>query len=209
MTLWHRAPRSVYQVYDEESYLSGEGAAAGVGEPTGASGPAGAGRSAGDGRERMEAPSHGPHAVRLLTLGLLGLVTAIAATIIVVQALHHSQAAPAPVTSHRDRTRSAWTATSQPPMPKPTPASRVQPGSTTRTVTSESVASAPVVPVPPAYISAAVSSGGSGRSGASAISPLASPTGPSAGVADAASLPVGEPLSASESHTDGEFGFER
>ncbi len=205
MTLWRRAPRSVYRVYDEESYLSGEGAAAGVGEPAGASPPAGADRSADGGYEQVEALSHSPRVVRLLTLGLLGVVTAIAATIVAAQLLHHSQAAQAPVAVHRDRGRSAWTATPRPP----TPAPPVRPGSRTRTATVAPVVSASAIPAPPARISAVVSSGGSGRSGASAVSPLASRMRPSPVVADVALLPAGESLSESESHTDGEFGFER
>lgn len=235
MTLWRRAPRSVYQVYDEESYLSGDGAAASVGEPTGASGldgvsgPAGAGRSAGEEREQMETLSHGPRAVRLLALGLLGVVSVIAATIIAAQTLHHSQAPPAPIAGRRDRVRSAWTATPH----SPTPASRVRQSLTTRTGTVASVAPVPAIPLPPAHGSAAASSRGYGRSGVSAVSPSASPTWPSVGVADAVSLPASElsspgrlrsteglsstnelsltnaPLSASESQVDDEFGFER
>jgi hypothetical protein len=222
MTFWRRAPRSVYQVYDEESYLSGEGAAAGVGEPVGASGPVDAGRPVGDGREHMEALSHGPRAARLLILGLLGVITAVAAIIVAAHVLHHSRAAPSPVAAHRDRTRSAWTAMPQPP----TPASRERPRSTTRTVTSAPVASVPALPAPSSHSFAAASSGGSGRSDASAVSPLASPTQPLVGIADAASLPASElpstdelsstnaslpeaaSPSANELHTDGEFGFE-
>ena len=204
MTLWRRAPRSVYQVYGEESYLSGEGVAAGVGEPAGADGLPGAGRSTDGGHEQMEALSHSPRAIRLLMLGLLGVVAAIVATIVAAQVLHHSQAAPAPVVVHRDRTRSAWTATSQ--LPTPTPPVRA--GSRTRTATFAPVVSASAIPAPPAHISAAVSSGGSGRSDTSVVSPLASPMRSSPVVADAALLPAGEPLSASESHADGEFGFE-
>jgi hypothetical protein len=245
MTFWRRAPRSVYQVYDEESYLSGEGAPAGVGEPVasdelvstgtpaGASGPAGAGGLAGDERERMVALSHGLRTVRLLALSLLGIVTAIAATIVAAQVLHHSQAAPAPVVAHRDRTRSAWTVTPQPSMP----VSRERPRSTTRAATVAPAILAPVAPTRPAHISAAASSRDSERSGSSTASPT-SPTRLSAGVADAASLPASElpstdesfstnalppegalpaselpatdeSLSAGESHTYGEFGFEQ
>lgn len=193
MTLWRRAPRSVYRVYDEESYLSGEGASAGVGGP------------ADDGREQLAPPLRGPRALRLLALGLLGIVTAIAATIVAAQLLHHAQTDP-PVAARRDRTGSVWAMASQPP----TPASREHPGSTTRSVTAAPVALAPAIPATPAHSSVAASLGGSARrSGGSVVSALVPPTRPSTGVANAAWLSASESLAANESRANGEFGFER
>ncbi len=195
MTFWQRTPRSVYQVYDEERYLAGEGVPDGVGEP------AGTGRPVGDEREWMQELSHGPRVIRLLVLGLLGVVTAIAATIVAAQVLHHTKAAPVPIAARRDHTRSLWTA-SQPHLPASQPhlyASRVRPGSTRRTVTSAPVASAPRTPAAVPYSSIAAL----GRSGGSAMSPSRPSTRLSAGIAGAASWPT------SESHVDDEFGFER
>jgi hypothetical protein len=222
VTFWRRTPRSVYQVYDEERYLAGEDAPGGVSEPAGAVGPVG------DEREQMQAQSHGPRVVRLLALGLLGVVTAAAAIIVAVQMLHHTKAVSAPIAARRDHTRSVWTP-SQPPVP----AWRAQPGSITRTVRAAPVASAPIVPAAAPPSSAATSSRGFGGSGGTVVSPPTPLTRSSAGIADAASWPTSElpPANGSpsangslleggssvtsvfpptnESHVDGEFGFER
>jgi hypothetical protein len=235
MTLWRRAPRSVYQVYDEESYLAGEDAPAGMGEPVDSGGPVGVGLPAHEERERMTTLSHGPRAVPLLTFGLLGVVAAVAAIIVVVQLPHRPRAAPAPVVAHRDRTPSTWV--SEPQQPKPALRSRL--GSPTQAVTAAPAVSAPAASAETPHRFATPSSRGFGKSGGSAVYPSTPLTLPSAAIAGTASWPTSELALADElpaanrlpsaspsslddgspsmsmspptgeSQIDGEFGFER
>lgn len=218
MTFWRRAPRSVYRVYDEDQYLAGEPEHVGEGEP------------AGEDREQTAAVSRGPRSVRLLALGLLAAVTTSAAAIVAVEVSRHSQTASAPPVARRDRAHPAGPAVPRPPMP----ASRRWLGPT-----ATPMASAPAVPERAMRRSVTASLSSAVTRGRSAPYSSTAPTQPSVGAADMAvwhtgeSLsaggcsPIGEPpardrsparggllttgesLSASELHTDGEFGFER
>lgn len=94
MTLWRRAPRSVYEVYDEEGYLSGEG------EPIG--GPESADESFGQTAVSQTAVScKDSRTVRLFALGLLSVVTVSAAAIVAVGVSRHPNA-PALGVARRD-----------------------------------------------------------------------------------------------------------
>jgi hypothetical protein len=194
MSFWRRAPRSVYQVYDEEQYLAGESETAGEGE------------LASEDHEQItvptQVPTHGPRSVRLLALGVLAVVTVSAASIVAVAARHHSQTGPVPVVAHRGRTHPAWT--TEPELP--TRVSQAQPSRTPRVVL---VASAPVVPKLPAHSSAVSSSRRVGMDERSVMPPSGAPMQPSSEVADAAAWPTNESSPTNESQIDDEFGFER
>lgn len=187
MTLWHRAPRSVYQVYDEEQYFAGED------EPVV------------EDREQPAPSSHDPRSVRLLALGLLATVTLSVAGIVAVDALRRSHTTPAPAVSRRDPTRQARPVALSPPMP----ASGGERGSAVRTMTIATPVPVPAVSERPARRPAVVSPRCVGVPGRSGAYPLAAPIERTVAAADVASWHASESPPTDESQVDGEFGFER
>ena len=115
MKLWHRAPRAVYRVYDEDDYLAGPDLHGGeqdrVGhesqDPAGGFGHIDAGYSnhsaavpdahVREPRDVFTARSHRGRSGRALALGLLCAVAASAAALVGLEISHRSAPARAPV----------------------------------------------------------------------------------------------------------------
>jgi hypothetical protein len=192
MSLWRRAPRSVYRVYEEEQYLAGEG------EPPVEDLPAA------EDREAIAALSRGSRYGRLLPLGLLAAVTASATGIAAMAIMRRPYKAPVPAVAHRDRAHPTRPAASALPMP----VSRARPGSIARAVKTVSLISPPVAAGPAAHRFAVVSPGPIGMGGRSAVYAPTSPIQPAAGAADMATWHTSELSATNESHADNEFGFE-
>jgi hypothetical protein len=119
MTLWRRAPRSVYQVYDEEQYLAGpkvpgserigpdhesQAPASGLGQiDPGYPHAPGAlpGAYARQESDRLAERSTHRTSGRVLALSLLSVVTAGATGLVALEVSRHSAATPPPVSRHR------------------------------------------------------------------------------------------------------------
>jgi hypothetical protein len=204
MTLWHRAPRSVYEVYDEEQYLSGEGNP--VGEPG----------SAGEDLGQTSVPYRGPRTVRLLALALLAVVTVSALGIVAVGLVRHPKVVPALGVARREHTHSSRTSAI---FKSTTPVSTVRPGLTAhvRAITRVSAAS-------PAAASAITASTaprprGPSRSGLpqqrfatygrSSKDTPAAPLQSSSSIASETVWVTGESPLTNETRIADEFGFER
>jgi hypothetical protein len=227
MTLWHRAPRSVYQVYDEEQYLSG--ADVPDGEETGpghesqapASGigqidpecPQDLGEMTGEHtrreRDGLAERSRQRSLGRMLALSLLCVVTASVACLVAFAVSRHSAATP-PVHRALARPLRSVVSGSNVPMSKMSASSvsasavSVYPSPDRRAVVKpvelERVASGPMV-VPPRRV---------GTSARPVAGPPPAPIERLGEVADVARWHATESLpTTTESQIDDEFGFER
>lgn len=208
MTLWRRAPRSVYEVYDEEQYLSDEGEP--IGEPESVS--EGFGQTA---VSQTAVSYNGPRTVRLFALGLLSVVTVSAAAIIAVGVLRHPNAAPTLGVARRDR---VYPTRPSAAFESATPTSKVRSGWTSPTHTTVkagaiSVIAASVVPqVRPqvdGHSESSTRQQGFARDWHSVVHDTTAQIQASSDVEDKAVWGAGEPSLTNEARIDGEFGFER
>jgi hypothetical protein len=101
MTLWRRAPRSVYQVYGEDQYLAGDG------EPVR------------EDRDEAEVQSHGSRSGRLLAFGLLAGVMASALGLVALDVLRHSPPAHSTAVAHSGPVQQSYPAEPAPTPPAP------------------------------------------------------------------------------------------
>jgi hypothetical protein len=199
MTLWRRAPRSVYRVYDEEQYLSGEG------EPSSEPGPVG------EDLGQTTVPYSSPRTIRLLALGLFAVVTASAAVIVAVGVLSHPKAAPTLGVARHERTHPSRILA----VPESTtPAPAVRPGWTAhaQTVVKVGAASATTASAALQQRSNSRSVSPRRRFAAGGFSAVYAPTAsaqPSSDVAREVVWGTSEAPLANEARIDGEFGFER
>lgn len=216
MTLWHRAPRAVYRVYDEDEYF------AGTGEPSGDEPGPGSAQDApasglgridpalhGDlgaesamygtkGHREFAALSRGHNAVRLLAIGLLVGVTVSAASLVALELLGHSHPGLAPITAHLDTTH-----------PDRPALVRTAPTATARTAGAAPAQPALASPEGPARRPAVVSLRHVGMPGRSGANPFKPPTEWPVGAADVTAWHTSESPPTTERQVDSEFGFER
>jgi hypothetical protein len=136
MKLWHRAPRAVYRVYDEDDYLAGPdmhgGKQDGVGhespDPAGGFGHLHGGRSnhsdevpgkhVREPRDVFTARPHRSRAGRVLALGLLCIAAATAAALVGLEISHRCAPARVPVRRTPARPLRSVVVGSNVPIPK-------------------------------------------------------------------------------------------